>query len=137
MDDNEKREATGALEVLSDDARAYGKSTWINATVTPREVKNLILKAAVRHMKNPEGFIQSRAGDETVTFTDRGEQAGGAYFTDREITQLRGIARTVAFWSVPANGFPRHLYPTEIPGYVPVSPPGEPFPMFSDQEEPW
>lgn len=92
MDADDEREATGALEDLSDDARYYGSDSWVDALTTPRQVRNLVLRAAVRHMKNYEGFIQSRAGDETLVWTDRGEDAGSAYFTRREQNALRQMA---------------------------------------------
>jgi hypothetical protein len=92
MDDDEKREAALALDTLSDDARFYGKATWSDASKTPRQVINLIMRAASRHMKNYDGYVQSRAGDESLSWTDRGEDAGSAYFTKREIAVLREMA---------------------------------------------
>lgn len=103
MDEDDEREALGALESLSDDARMYGKSTWLSPVSTPQSVKNLIRAAAVRHMKNYDGYTQSRAGDETLMWTDRGEDAGSAYFTDREIRSLRTIARGSASSLVSGN----------------------------------
>lgn len=92
MDADETREAEGALEDLSDDARFYGKVQWATPATTPRQVKNLVLRAAARHMKNYDGFTQSRAGDESLSWTDRGEDAGSAYFTEREIKILRQMS---------------------------------------------
>lgn len=91
MDEDERREAAGALESLSDDARYYGKAQWTTQSVAPRQVVNLIIRAAVRHMKNYDGYVQSRAGDEALTWTDRGENAGSAYFTKSEIAMLRDM----------------------------------------------
>ena len=103
MDDDELREAEGALEDLSDDARTYGKSIWTEPNNTPAQVKRLILRAAARHMKNYEGYTQSRAGDETVAWTDRGEDAGSATFTRKEIETLRAMSgnQGAGFHTVP------------------------------------
>jgi hypothetical protein len=92
MDADEIREAVGALEDLSDDARFHGKTTWTDPATIPTEVKNLILRAASRHMKNYDGFTGSRAGDEDVNWTDRGENAGSAYFLPVEIKKLKALA---------------------------------------------
>lgn len=88
MDEGELREATRALEELSDEARHYGSEKWSDPATTPRQVIRLVLKAAARHMKNYEGFLQSRAGDEYVTFSDRGEAMGDAMFTAEERKRL-------------------------------------------------
>ena len=92
MDEDEEREALGVLEDLSDDARFYGKVQWATPETSPRQVRNIVLRAAVRHMKNYDGLVQSRAGDESLTWTDRGEDAGSAYFTTREIATLKQMA---------------------------------------------
>lgn len=92
LDDDERREATNTIESLSDDARHYGSSAWTEHGNTPRSVRNLILRAATRHLKNPDGYTQSRAGDETLAWTDRGHDSGSAYFTAREVEMLRTIA---------------------------------------------
>lgn len=100
MDTDEEREATGALEDLSDDARHYGRSTWDDPATVPAEVKNLVLRAAARHMKNPDGFTSSRAGDENVYWTDRGQDSGSATFTEAEIKKLKALSgRSTGFHS--------------------------------------
>lgn len=91
LDSGEQAIAQGALEDLSDDARFYGSQRWDSETA-PRQVKSLVLRAAVRYMRNPEGFVQSRAGDETVIWSDKGEDAGTAHFTEREQKILGAIA---------------------------------------------
>jgi hypothetical protein len=92
MDAGEIREAQGALEDLSDDARHLGKQSWGDAATAPSEVVRLVLRAASRHMKNYDGFTQSRAGDETVAWNDKGEEAGAAYFTEAEKKKLKALA---------------------------------------------
>jgi hypothetical protein len=126
MDADEVREAEGALEDLSDDARHYGKASWLDPAKVPAEVKNLITRAASRHMKNYDGFTGSRAGDEDVNWVNRGEDAGSAYFTEREIKKLKALggnqhsgfySTSVAAWgSYDRN--PQHvLYPRDEDGF--------------------
>lgn len=88
----EEREALGALTDLSDEARAHGRASWLTPDTTPQSVKNLILRAASRHMKNYEGFVMSRAGDEYLQWSDLKEKAGAAYFTDAEVTALKRMS---------------------------------------------
>ena len=136
MDADDTKEATGALEDLSDDARYYGKPTWITPAATPRQVRRLVLKAAKRHMKNYEGYVLSRAGDETVQFHDKGESMGSAEFTGTEIAQLKeyGGNQRSGFHSVNLfNGSRRTRNPDT--GLVPVQGGGY-IPYFSGTE-PW
>ena len=137
MDEDDEREATGALEDLSDDARYYGKPTWTTVDNTPRQVRRLVLKAAKRHMKNYEGYITSRAGDETVQFSDRGEDMGSATFTAVEIQQLKeyGGSRRSGFHSVNMFNGSRKPRPTVV-GLVPTDN-GVPIHYFSSDTEPW
>lgn len=104
MDDGEQREAQGALDDLSDEARFYGDERWDKPESAPYPVKQLVLKAAARHMKNPEGYAMSAAGDERVSWQDRKDPgtAGSATFTDEERKRLRELAGRfeTKFWSV-------------------------------------
>lgn len=91
LDTGEQSVATAALADLSDDARFYGSARWDSATA-PRQAKSLVLRAAARFMRNPDGFVQSRAGDETIVWSDGGEDAGTAHFTEREQKILASMA---------------------------------------------
>ena len=91
LDEAELRIATAAIEDLSDDARHYGVATWTTGTV-PRSVRTIILRAAVRYMRNPDGYIQSRAGDEIVGWAPR-NTAGAAEFTPEEKAEIKDMAR--------------------------------------------
>lgn len=95
LDDGEKRIATGALESLSDDARFYGRN-WLDAASAPAQVKNIVLKAAARFMRNPDSYTQSRAGDETLMWTDRGEASGEAELSATQIKMIRALAGNVS-----------------------------------------
>lgn len=88
MGEDDKREALGALIDLSDQARFYGSPSWTTIETTPQFVRNLVLRAAARFMRNPDGLVQSRAGDETLVWSDAGERAGAAAFTAEEIASL-------------------------------------------------
>ena len=118
LDAGEQGVAQGALEDLSDDARYYGSASWDSGNA-PRQVKTLVLRAAARFMRNPDGYLQSRAGDETLIWGDRGHESGSAYFTDKEQQQLAQLAgKNQGFYSVEVTAWG----PTnpDGPGYVPV-----------------
>lgn len=136
LDADEERDATSALEDASDFARGYGRD-WIDAHDAPRLVRTLVLKACKRYMKNPEGFTQSRAGDETLMWNDdQSENAGTVYFTEDEQKLIAGLAgiRPVIV-SVPMTAW--RTEPADVGGYVPVDYSGKPFPMYSDDTSPW
>lgn len=106
LDTYEEGEANLALESLSDEARFYGSSAWATPESAPKAVKNLILKAANRHMKNYEGLIQSRAGDETLGWDGQGQYAGSARFTDAEQNFLKSISGSnYTFGSAPTTAW--------------------------------
>jgi hypothetical protein len=138
MDEDEIREATGALINLSDDARHYGNPKWLNAATCPRQVTNLVLKAAARHMKNYEGYTLSAAGDERVGFTDRGVQSGSAHFTPDEIdrlSELGGFRRT-GIYSVNTFAYGQTYTKPSNAGMVPDSGSNEPIQFYNDGT-PW
>lgn len=134
MTDEDRREAMGALEDLSNDAQAIGSIAWVDELSTPDRVKNIILRAAARHMKNYEGYVQSRAGDEAVAWTDRGESAGTATFTSQEkrfVAQAAGKSPFIGSVSQVAWGTRDSAVPV---GYVPSN--TGLFPMYADAG-PW
>lgn len=134
LDADEERIAQGALEDASDLARAYGKS-WLDAQSAPRMVRTLVLTAATRYMRNPDGYVQSRAGDETLVWDGIGDRAGTVYFTDPEIKLLVGLAGKTGLFSAPISAWGTRL---RHEGYVPVANSDEkPFPMYASDEDPW
>ncbi|MFI1655623.1 hypothetical protein ACH4ZU_12050 [Streptomyces sp. NPDC020472] len=137
LDADEERIAAGALMDASELAVSYGRE-WPEATV-PRLVKTLVLKAAARYMRNPNGYIQSRAGDETLAWSDaHGRDAGTVYFTRDEIRLLADLAgRKRGIYSVSVTAWGTKLPQRDAAGHVPVDYAGDPFPMFDDGVSPW
>ncbi|MFI5861815.1 hypothetical protein [Streptomyces sp. NPDC051546] len=137
LDPDELRIAAGALEDASDLAATYGRD-WPEASL-PRLVRTLVLKAAARYMRNPNGYTQSRAGDETLAWSDaHGRDAGSVYFTREEIRLLEELAgRKRGITSVAVSAWGTKPQRAEASGLVPVDySPAAPFPLFGD-EGPW
>lgn len=140
FDADEERAAPGYLEEASDLARAYGRMTWDVAS-TPRQVKNMVISAVRRFMRNPEGYQQSRAGDETLMWADLGHDAASIYFTHAEQKLLRTLAgNNGGLRSAGLSAWGGSRKPTRLTEHtVPVAGhEGEPaFPYFGDETEPW
>jgi hypothetical protein len=135
LDPSEERIATAALADASDEARLHGRD-WPTARV-PRLVRTVVLKAVVRYLRNPDGYTTSRAGDETLTWTDRGEAAGAVTFTRDEIALLRRLAgKDAGLTTAPVVAWSTRPA-LRVPGYVPVAGSSEPFPMFAGPDDPW
>lgn len=138
LDEDETREATGALEDLSFDAQAIGSALWTDELNTPTAVKNLILRAAARHMKNYEGYTMSRAGDETVQWQDQ-DTPGTATFTEDEKQMLRtmgGNRKFIGGVTIVAHGSAMRKIGKVPVDYAPNHSQSD-FPMFADESEPW
>lgn len=128
LDAGEQKLAIATLEDLSDDARYHGLDSWTDEAHTPEPVRRLIKRVARRFMRNPDGYVTSRAGDEAVSWSDRGERGGTASFNDNEVAMLRGWAGKAGIASVELyHGSPRS---THNP-YVSVEG-GKPFPYYAD-----
>jgi len=144
LDADEERIAQSALEDASDLARHYAGRDWLDVSLAPRMARTLVLKACKRYMNNPEGYEQSRAGDETLVWNDRaGENAGTVYFTGDEVRLLQGLGgKTSGIVSAGIQAWGTNLrtgYRADA-GYVPVLGSDEkPFPMFDDPDpaNPW
>ncbi|MET9861965.1 hypothetical protein ABZY93_22110 [Streptomyces smyrnaeus] len=145
LDEDELRIAATALEDASDMAATYGREWAVDSA--PRMVRTLVLKAASRYMRNPGGYTQSRAGDETLAWNDEaGENAGTVYFAREEQDLLAELAgRRPGLTSVPITAWGTNLRrpyragakgPTGD-GCVPVDYGGDPFPLYDDAESPW
>jgi hypothetical protein len=130
LEADEERTAAGALEDLSEWVRYYGRN-WTKANA-PRLVRSIVLSAAARFMRNPDGYVQSRAGDETLAWTDRGEDAGSASLTREEIESVKRLARPIAFGTLHVSAWGPQRRSTV--GYVPTD--STPFPYYSGSG-PW
>lgn len=138
--------AFSALSDLSEDARYWGSSNWDSFTA-PRQAKSLVLRAAARYMKNPDGYTTSRAGDETVMWSDETVSASPS-FTEGEQKMLAALAgrNTSGLWSADLTAWgpisksaPRMIDPTkpglegyDATGYVPAA--AGLFPFYADNE---
>lgn len=138
LDNGADKIATVAIEDLSDDARLYGSATWLTPATTPPQICRLVRRAVIRYMKNYEGYVQSRAGDETLVWTDLKDEAGSPFFTDREIKVLaitaKGRATTLQTAGISAWGTSANPYPV---GLVPTGVGSKPFPLFASEDGPW
>ncbi|MEU5433825.1 hypothetical protein AB0G73_10650 [Streptomyces sp. NPDC020719] len=101
-------------------------------------MKTLVLKATARYLRNPNGYTQSRAGDETLAWSDaHGRDAGTVYFTREEMRLLAELAGrkptltsvTVSAWGTSRRP-PQGLVPVDYHG-------GDRFPLFTDDRGPW
>lgn len=135
FDEDEERAAPGYIDEASDMARVYGRLTW-NSDTAPRMAKNIVMSAVRRFMRNPDGYTQSRAGDETLAWDTLGDKAGTIYFTTEEQKLLRALGGAnggLRSAGVTAWGSTRR-HTTHESGNVPVSGwPGEKtFPYYAD-----
>lgn len=119
--------AEGIL-IASDEARDLGVSTW-SFTSAPPAAKRIVAAAVARWIANPEGYITSRAGDETLGWADLGEDAGAIRFTRRETERLRNFAvRLGGFGTFEVTAW-NHRSPSGDTIYVDA--PRKPFPMWA------
>ncbi|EFL15328.1 hypothetical protein [Streptomyces sp. C] len=136
LDEDELRIAAGALEDASDLAATYGRE-WPEDQA-PRLVKTLVLKSAARYVRNPNGYVQSRAGDEMLQWSDaHGRDSGSVYFTREEVRLLEELAgRKRGIYSASVSAWGTKPQSVDAGGYVPTGQ-GDPFPLFGDAVSPW
>ena len=136
FDADEDRAAPGYLIEASDLARSYGRLSWDEVTA-PRMVKNIVIGAVRRFMRNPDGYITSRAGDEYVSWAENPTQAGSLVMTKEEIRLLKRLAGVQSLRSVEIVAWGNS--PRGYNGTVPISGyDGEKgFPYFGHETEPW
>jgi len=134
LSDQEKLVAQAALDDLSVDAADYGVASW-SALTAPANVKRIILAAATRYMKNLEGVIQSRAGDETLIWPEV-EGMGSATFTADEVRRITETAMggPVQFGTIPVEQYGT-CYVDKSIQYVDSIDGSRPFPWY--QEKSW
>jgi hypothetical protein len=131
LSEEEKTAATAALEDASNLARYYGID-WPVAAVPPL-VKTIVLNAVVRYMRLIEGVVQSRAGDETLTWTDLREKTGTVFLDDDQQRMLASLAGTKkGFWAVPIAAYGGSLRDRTGTGYVKTTGTEEPFAFYAN-----
>jgi hypothetical protein len=91
LDEGAQRAAVARLQQASDYAEHYAGTTW-SESKAPRIVKSIVLNVVERYIRNPDGYTQSRAGDETLMWDDNAGK-GTFFFTDEEKAILRGLVR--------------------------------------------
>ena len=137
LDADEELDATDALEYLSELACSIGQP-WPTPESCPRLVRNVIITATKRYLRNPDGYVQSRAGDETLQWTDLGPESGSPHFTKGERRVNAGQGGKGGVQSAPASAWgPQRTDATADLGYVPVTGGGKPFPLYNDPVNPW
>lgn len=148
LDADEERIATSALEDASDLAVYHVGRDFADAASAPRLVRTLVLKACKRYMANPQGYTQSRAGDETLGWNDtQGENAGTVYFTNDEqklLMEIGGRKGGIVSVGVSAWNSNIRLYRSrrgrhgnDLPaGFVP-SEAGKDFPFYASEDDVW
>lgn|SRR5699024_768281 len=133
LDAGEKKVAQGALDDATALVLYYGSSTWTE-TSAPPVAKMIVKAAATRYLRNPDGYDQSRAGDETVGWGDAAQRPE-VYLTPGEIDILKGSTGGGGLWSARMEAWPGIGEGSGYGvGYVPMAD-GRPFPYYVD--DPW
>lgn len=94
--------AQAALDDASALVRAEAGKSWVDTdgtTITaPAQVLTIVVKAALREFKNPDGFSSEQMGD----YSYRTDHTGGVYLTDDERRIVRQAAGAGAYgaWTV-------------------------------------
>jgi len=98
LDEQGQINVEARLDDASEMARALSGRNWPEGSA-PRIVRTIVLNCVVRYMRNPDALIQSRAGDETLIWSDQGE-TGSFYFTKQEVEMLSGFKLARKFGSI-------------------------------------
>lgn len=131
LEEAEQRVAQAALDDLSAEAIDLGRQ-WTMADV-PGGVRKAVLAAATRYMRNLEGVIQSRAGDETLVYPEAiADEMGSPHFSKREVELIVSFAiGPGGFGTIPIVAWSEG--PTPVSGMVrPADGSGDPIPFFAE-----
>lgn len=123
-----------AILYASDEARFLGNPRWTIGNV-PHPVSRIVASAVARWATNPDGLVQSRAGDETLAWSDSGEDAGSVRFTQREIDRIGKFAvRGKGFGTIrfQADTLASCVHDGVI--YVPAGVKADPFPFVTVED---
>jgi hypothetical protein len=84
--------ANASLEDASSLVRAEAGKPWLdgNTVTAPAQVVTIVIKAALREYKNPDGFSSEQIGD----YSYRTDNVGGVYLTEDERRIVRMAAGT-------------------------------------------
>ena len=125
--------ALGALEDASELVKFYGLP-W-TADSAPGMAKTIVFNAVTRYLRNPDGFIQSRAGDEMVAWSAEGAMSRGSVsLTGDEVDILAALSGRSTLGTVELTAWGPSTYPNNgRVSWAPTNPPGKLFPWG----EPW
>ncbi len=128
LDEDEKRDAEGALEEASMLVRHYG-APWPDPAKAPQVARILVIRSVKRYLKNPEGYTQSRAGDEAVAWDGLGERAMAPYLTKAERQMAARAGGRGGIASAPISPWGELCDQRDV--YVPYA--GKSFPFFASE----
>jgi len=139
LDEQERIAVSSALEDMSDEARFHAGQEWPNPELAPRQVRRIVVRAVARWAENMNGYVTSRAGDETLTWTDLGPEAGQPEFTKKEVKMLKalGEGRTGSFVGTVSLVAYSPLSYDRWDGTLPVQGSTKPFPFFNPLTNGW
>ena len=132
VDDVLTRMIEAGIEEISDEARDFGNPAW-KFDNTPKKVGRMCASAVAIWIRNPGGFTQSRASDETLAWMDD-PYAGKPHFTqaDRERLAKIGTPYVPSFTTVQVSAWDTDTKRLDT-GYVPwgTNPDAMPFPYIA------
>lgn len=92
LDELETSAVQLALEDLSNEARFIAGREWSDVGNVPNVLRTLVVKAVARWARNMDGYVQSRAADETLIWSDlKSEEVGAPHFTRSEVNLIRAV----------------------------------------------
>jgi len=131
--DSERARAEAALDDASALVREEGRPDWTSQTV-PQAVVAVVLTAALRVMRNPEGFASEQIG--AYSYQRAYGEALGVYLSDAEKAIVRRYrnTRSAGLWTQPTTRgeeWDETLWATTYPtGY-------DPFPLDNARDFGW
>ena len=129
MDDKLEMMIEAGIEDASDEARDFGSPSW-DADNVPLKVGRMVAVAVARWIRNPGGYVQSRAGDETLNWMEDPD-GGKPHFTQDERERLAkiGTPHIPEFGSFEITAY-SSMVPRDSDIRVPWGDTGTTFPLF-------
>lgn len=141
LDEAQEIAVEGALEDLSEEARFYGGQDWPMPEDAPNIVRTTIAKATARWARNMNGYIQSKAADEAVTWAEAGDAAGSAAFSAAELKLLKAVGEgrkgSPAFGTITIVARGPRTGALSWDGRVPIQGCPETFPFYNTETDGW